>query len=153
FRGIHAYCGSAHLRDLDVRDTGGDAVSLVEVRPATVERLAASDAAGFGLFVDGTVPVLQLVDCGPTEGEVEASDVAVETETFDSGSGGFEVVDGGGLRAERFRVRGGQVGLHIEELGVGYDLDEPEDLERALLDSQDGRAPRTRAAIRAVLGR
>lgn len=46
-----------------------------------------------------------------------------------------------------------QVGLHIEELGVGYDLDEPEDLERALLDSQDGRAPRTRAAIRAVLGR
>ena len=34
----------------------GDAVSLVEVRPATVERLAASDAAGFGLFVDGTVP-------------------------------------------------------------------------------------------------
>ncbi|MCB9646125.1 MAG: hypothetical protein H6730_05940 [Deltaproteobacteria bacterium] len=114
FRGIHAYCGSAHLRDLDVRDTGGDAVSLVEVRPATVERLAASGR--------GRVRALRRRDgAGAPAGGLWP----------DRGGGGGERRRGGDrdLRSRLGRLRGGgrrraprgalpgaggQVGLHIE---------------------------------------
>lgn len=41
--------------------------------------------------------------------------------------------------------------LELTELGLGYDLDEVDDLPRALEDSADGRAPRTRAALKALL--
>jgi len=44
-----------------------------------------------------------------------------------------------------------RAGLRLETLSLGYDLDEIDDLPQALRDAQDGRAPRTRAALQAVL--
>lgn len=49
------------------------------------------------------------------------------------------------------RIAATAAGLEITELGLGYDIDHVEDMPKALEDAQDGRAPRTRAALREVL--
>ncbi len=49
------------------------------------------------------------------------------------------------------RAAAARAGLEITELGLGYDIDHVEDMPRALDDAEDGRAPRTRAALRDVL--
>lgn len=52
---------------------------------------------------------------------------------------------------EQTRLRAVEHDLDLYELSPSYDLDEVEDLPRALEDAADGRAPRTRAALRSLL--
>ena len=95
------------------------------------ERLAAGDRAVFGPTTDGGYDLLGLAGPG------HPFFVGVEWSTSEV------------MAASREAAK--QAGLRYSELGLGYDLDEFEDLSRALADTEDGRAPRTRAALLALL--